>query len=96
VSTTANFTSGYNVLRNPTLTCSAAIRLSQPDCYVNPSTTTDMAVRWSGVKDLSLTLVARNISNKKPVLDANARPVNFTFHPFQGVYYSFGVSYRFK
>ncbi|MBL8512668.1 MAG: TonB-dependent receptor, partial [Betaproteobacteria bacterium] len=96
VSATANYSGGYNVLRNPTLTCSAAIRLSQPDCYVDPSTTTDMAVRWTGIKDLALTFVARNIFNKKPVLDANARPANFTFHPFQGIYYTMGVSYRFK
>ena len=96
VSATGNFTSGYNVLRDPTLTCSAAIKASQPDCYVDPSTTTDLAVRWTGIKDLSLTLVARNVFNKKPVLDANARPLNFTFHPFQGTYYSVGASYRFK
>jgi iron complex outermembrane receptor protein len=96
VGATGNFSGGYNVLRDPSLTCSAAIRQSQPDCFVDPSTTTDLSMRWTGIKDLSLTLVARNIFNKKPVLDANARPANFTFHPFQGTYYTVGVSYRFK
>ncbi|MBL8513824.1 MAG: TonB-dependent receptor, partial [Betaproteobacteria bacterium] len=96
VSATANFSGGYNVLREPLLTCSAAIRASQPDCFVDPSTTTDMAVAWTGIRGLTLTLVARNITNKKPVLDSNARPANFTFHPFQGTYYTVGANYRFR
>jgi iron complex outermembrane receptor protein len=95
-SVTANFSGGYNVLRDPTLTCSAAIRQSQPDCFVNPSTTTDVALRWSGIRNLTLNLIARNVSNKKPVLDANARPANFTFHPFQGTYYTLGLNYKFR
>ncbi|MBL8514376.1 MAG: TonB-dependent receptor, partial [Betaproteobacteria bacterium] len=96
VAATGNFTSGYNVLRTPGLTCSAAIRQSQPDCYVDPSTTTDLSLRWNGIKDLALTLVARNVFNKKPVLDANARPLNFVFHPYQGTYYTVAATYRFK
>jgi iron complex outermembrane receptor protein len=94
--TAVNYNSGYNVLRDPTLTCSAAIRAVQPDCYVDPSTTTDVSVRWTGIKNLTLSMIVRNVANRKPVLDANARPLNFTFHPFQGQYMTVAATYRFK
>ena len=93
---TANFNKGYHVLRDPSLTCSAAIRAVQPTCEVNSNTTVDLAVLYSGIKNLTLNIIVRNIFDQNPPLDANARPLNFTYHPFQSVYYTVGGTYRFK
>lgn len=91
-----NFNKGYHVLRDPSRTCSAAIKAIQPDCEVHSNTTADFSLLYSGFKNLTLSFVARNIFDQKPPLDANARPLNFTYHPFQSVYYTFGGTYRFK
>jgi iron complex outermembrane recepter protein len=91
-----NYNKGYNVLRDPTLTCSAAIRAVQANCTVASNTTFDFALEWKGIKNLTLSFIARNIGDQTPPLDANARPVNFTYHPFQSVYYTIGGTYRFK
>lgn len=93
---TTNYNAGYNVLRDPTLTCSAAIRAVQPSCKVASNTTYDIAVQWTGVKNLVVNFVAQNITDKKAPLDANARPVNFTYHPFRSVYYVAGFTYKFR
>ena len=91
-----NFNKGYHVLRDPGLTCSAAIRAVQPSCEVNSNTTADVSFRYTGFKNLTLDFIARNIFDKRPPLDANARPLNFTYHPFQSVFYTVGGTYRFK
>ena len=93
---TGNYSKGYKVLRNPALTCSAAIRAVQSTCEVNSNTTADFSLRYSGFKNLTLSFIARNIFDKRPPVDANARPLNFTYHPFQSVYYTVGGTYRFK
>ena len=93
---TGNFNKGYHVLRDPGLTCSAAIRAVQPTCEVNSSSTADFSISYTGFKNLTLGFIARNLFDKKPPLDANARPLNFTYHPFQSVYYTIGGTYRFK
>jgi iron complex outermembrane recepter protein len=93
---TTNYNKGYKVLRDPTLTCSAAIRAVQPTCEVSSNTTYDFSLEWNGIKNLSLSFIARNIFDKQPPLDANARPLNATYHPFQSVYYTVGGTYRFK
>ena len=92
----ANFNKGYRTLRDPSLTCSAAIRAVQPECEVNSNTTVDFSMRYTGIKNLSLDLIVRNIFDQNPPLDPNARPLNFTYHPFQSVYYTVGGTYRFK
>ena len=91
-----NFNKGYHVLRDPRLTCSAGIRAIQPTCEVNSNTTADFSMRYNGIKNLTLDLIVRNIFDKRPPLDANARPLNFTYHPFQSVVYTVGGTYRFK
>lgn len=91
-----NYNKGYKTLRDPTLTCSAAIRAVQPSCEVASNTTYDFSLEWKGIKNLTLAFVARNIGDQKPPLDANARPLNFTYHPFQSVYYTLGATYKFK
>jgi iron complex outermembrane recepter protein len=95
-SMTWNYNKGYKVLRDPTLTCSAAIRAVQPTCEVASNTTADFALTWSGIKNLELAFIARNIFDKQPPIDANARPLNYTYHPFQSVYYTVGAKYKFK
>lgn len=87
---------GHHVLRDPSLTCPAAIRAVQSTCEVNSNPTMDVSLLYTGIKKLSLCLVARNILVRKPPLDASARPVNFTFHPFQGAYCTESGIYRFK
>lgn len=93
---TGNFNKGYHVLRDPGLTCSAAIRAVQPTCEVSSNSTADFSISYTGFKNLTLGFIARNLFDKKPPLDANARPLNFTYHPFQSVYYTIGGTYRFK
>ncbi len=92
----ANFNKGYSVLRDPGLTCSTAIRNSQPDCVVHSNTTADLSLQYNGIKKLTLNFIAQNLFDRKPPLDANARPVNFTYHPFRSIYYTISGVYRFK
>jgi iron complex outermembrane recepter protein len=92
----ANFNKGYSVLRDPNLTCSTAIRNSQPSCIVHSNVTADLSVQYTGIKKLTLNFVAQNLFDRKPPLDANARPVNFTFHPFRSIYYTLAATYKFK
>jgi iron complex outermembrane recepter protein len=96
VGVTSNYNKGYKVLRDPTLTCSAAIRLSVPECTVASNTTYDFSVLWRGIKNLGLSLIVRNITDVKPPVDPNARPLNFTYHPFRGIQYTVGATYNFK
>ncbi|MBL8525311.1 MAG: TonB-dependent receptor [Betaproteobacteria bacterium] len=96
VGLTGNFNKGYSVLRDPNLTCSTAIRNSQPDCVVHSNVTADLSVQYTGIKKLTLNFVAQNLFDRKPPLDANARPVNFTYHPFRSIYYTLAATYRFK
>jgi len=91
-----NFNKGYSVLRDPTLTCSAAIRNSQPSCTVHSNATADLSVQYTGIKKLTINFVAQNLFDRKPPLDANARPVNFTYHPFASIYYTLAATYKFK
>ena len=91
-----NFNKGYHVLRDPSLTCSARITAVQPSCEVHSNNTADLSVRYSGFKNLTLDFIMRNIFDERPPLDANARPFNFTYHPFQSVVYVIGGTYRFK
>ena len=93
---TANYNKGYRTLRDPRLTCSNAIKAIQPDCEVNSNTTADLSFQYSGIKNLTLNLIVRNIFDQNPPLDPNARPLAFTYHPFQSVYYTVGGTYRFK
>jgi outer membrane receptor protein involved in Fe transport len=81
---------------DPRLACSAAIRAVQPDCEVNSNTTVDLSFRYTGIKNLTLDLIVRNLFDQNPPLDPNSRPLNFTYHPFQSVYYTVGGTYRFK
>ncbi len=93
---TANYNKGYRTVRNPNTACSAAIRAIQPACEVNSNTTADFSLLYSGIKNLTLNLIVRNIFDQNPPLDPNARPLNFTYHPFQSVVYTVGGTYRFK
>jgi iron complex outermembrane receptor protein len=91
-----NYNKGYHVLRDPSLTCSAAIKAVQPSCEVPMNLTWDASIRYTGIKKLALNLTVRNLFDRKPPLDANARPFNFTYHPYQSVYVTLGGTYTFK
>ena len=92
----ANYNKGYSVLRDPTIACAASILAIQSDCHVSANVTHDVSILYSGIKNLSLSLVVQNIGDKRPPVDANARPVNFTYHPFRSAYATFGATYKFK
>lgn len=93
---TGNFNKGYHVLRDPRLTCSNAIKAVQPTCEVNSNNTADFSLQYTGFKNLTLNFIARNFFDRKPSLDANARPFNFTYSAYQSVYYTVGGVYKFK
>lgn len=94
VGATGIYNRGYDTPRDPVRGC-ASVAPGLP-CKVAGNSTMDMSISYTGVKDLNLTLVARNILDKKPPLDALARPLNFTYHPFQSTYFTFNATYKFK
>jgi iron complex outermembrane recepter protein len=93
---TGNYTRSYYVSSDPRTPCRTASLLGpQGICVVSGNATADASVSWRGIKNLTITGVARNIFDKRPPLDPLARPVNFTFHPFQSVYFTLGATYKF-
>jgi iron complex outermembrane recepter protein len=91
-----NYTRSYYVSSDPRIPCRTASLLGpQGICVVSGNATADASVEWRGIKNLTVTGVARNIFDKRPPLDPLARPVNFTFHPFQSVYFTVQATYKF-
>ncbi len=95
VGATGIYNRGYDTPRDPTRSCAAQVQPGFP-CKVAGNATMDMSFGYTGIKNLTLSVVARNIFDKKPPLDALARPLNFTYHPFQSTYFTFGATYKFK
>jgi iron complex outermembrane recepter protein len=69
-------------------------------CSVSSWSTTDVVARYTGVKDLTLTLGVRNIDNRQPPLDQR-RETRFTFysptyHNALGRYVTLSARYDFR
>ncbi len=69
-------------------------------CKVKPWRTLDLNTVYSGIKNLTLRLVVRNVSDEKPPFDFAGGDVtagyNLGFHNPLGIYTSLSASYRFK
>lgn len=75
--------------------------LNHGDCNVAPWTTYDLGVVYSGVKNLTLGLLVRNVTDKAAPYDAfyaqTTQPgYNATFHNPLGRYFTLTASYKFK
>jgi iron complex outermembrane recepter protein len=68
-------------------------------CQIKSWATMDANVSYNGIKDLTLRLVVRNITDKKPPFDFNANTTlgyNTSFHNPLGIYPTLSASYKFK
>ncbi len=67
-------------------------------CEVPSFSTIDAGVTFTGIKDLTLTLLVRNITGKDAPFDPNQATLGFnpTFHSPQGVNYVLTAAYRFR
>jgi iron complex outermembrane receptor protein len=68
------------------------------NCEVDSWTTVDASITYTGFKNLSLSLLARNIGSREAPYDPNQTTLGFnpTFHSPQGLNYAFTASYKFK
>jgi iron complex outermembrane receptor protein len=82
--------------------CFAATNLLlDGDCHVKPWTTVDAGFSWSGLKNLTLGLQVRNVTDKAAPYEPLAAQTtqagfNSAFHNALGRYYTVNVNYRFR
>lgn len=77
-----------------------ASRLTSPDCRVKPWTTLDLGLTYTGIKNLRMGLLVRNIQNKQAPFDPDyssttSRGFNPNYHNPLGRYYTVNLSYKF-
>ena len=67
-------------------------------CEVDKWATIDLGVTYKGFKNISVSLLARNITGRDAPYDPNQINLGFnpTFHSGQGTNYAFNASYKFK
>ena len=67
-------------------------------CEVDSWTTVDASVTYTGFKNLTMSLLARNIGSRDAPYDPNQTTLGFnpTFHSPQGLNFVFTVGYKFK
>jgi iron complex outermembrane recepter protein len=67
-------------------------------CRTGEYTTFDLFVRYSGFKNMKLSMGARNIFDKYPPVDPRGltNQYNTTYHGLGGRFFSLGASYEFK
>ena len=68
------------------------------NCEVDSWRTVDASVTYTGIKNLSLSLLARNIGSRDAPYDPNQTTLGFnpTFHSPQGLNFALSASYKFK
>jgi iron complex outermembrane recepter protein len=76
-------------------------QLLDPDCRVKPWTTVDVGVTYTGVRNLSIGLLVRNVADEPAPYDANftlttQAGFNAQFHNALGRFYTVNVSYKFR
>jgi iron complex outermembrane recepter protein len=95
---TVNYTGRQSAVTNPKLSCE-----TQPDlnvvgvCEQKAWTTLNLGMEYSGLKNLTVSLVVRNIQNKRPVVDPTSQtiPGNLSWNNPYGRYFVFTVNYKF-
>ncbi len=67
-------------------------------CYVKEWSTVDIGATYSGIKNLTLSLIVRNVEGKAAPYDPNQTTAGFnsTFHNPYGRYMQGSISYRFR
>jgi iron complex outermembrane receptor protein len=79
----------------------SATQLADPDCRVKPWTTIDLGVVYTGVKNLTLGVLVRNIQDRAAPYEPGASQTtqagyNAQFHNALGRYWTATVSYKFR
>ena len=92
-----NFSSQFNCVANLGAAQVAAIPAA---CVVKGWRTIDINATYTGIKNLTLRLVVRNLTNQQPPFDFAGGDVNagynLGFHNALGIYPSISATYRFK
>jgi iron complex outermembrane receptor protein len=75
-------------------------QLIDPSCRVKPWTTWDLGFVYSGIKNLDISLLVRNVQDKTAPFDANYELTTFNgfnpvFHNALGRYFTVGLRYTF-
>lgn len=67
-------------------------------CYVRAWNTVDVGVTWKGIKNLTASVMVRNVGNIAAPYDPNQTTLGFnpSFHNPYGRYLQVGMSYKFK
>jgi iron complex outermembrane recepter protein len=99
---TWNRTGAYQRAFTPSdTTCAlSAVSIAQGLCNVRAQSTSDVVVRYTGFKDLTLTLTVNNIEDRQAPLDQR-RETRFTwfspnYHSALGRYYQLAARYTFR
>ena len=98
VSFIGNYIRGYHISPDPSVSCAQASLLgSSGICNVPARAWLDIGVRWSGIKNLTLSAVVQNIFDKSPALDPLSRPFNYTYSSpiYRSIYATVGATYKF-
>ena len=78
----------------------AAVAALPGACKVKAWRTVDINATYTGIKNLTLRMVVRNLTNEKPPFDAywgdSTTGTNLNFHNAFGIYPSLSASYTFK
>jgi iron complex outermembrane receptor protein len=79
----------------------SSTQLVDPDCRVKPWTTWDLGLVYTGVKNLTLGVLVRNVADKAAPYDplfsqTTQAGYNAVFHNALGRYWTANVSYKFK
>ena len=99
VGVSGTYVRGYHVSSDPGISCTQASLLGTAGvCNVPPRAWMDVAVRWTGIRNLTLSAVVQNLFDKNPPLDPLARPFNYTYSSplYRSIYATVGASYKFK
>jgi iron complex outermembrane recepter protein len=94
-----NYIRGYHVSGNPDTPCTRASLLGTAGiCDVPARAWADVAIEYSGIKNLKINLVVQNIFDKQPPLDPLSRPFNYTYHSplYRSVFATLGATYKFR
>jgi iron complex outermembrane receptor protein len=79
----------------------SATQLLDPDCRVKPWTTVDLGITYTGIRNLTLGILVRNVQDKPAPYEPGASLTtqagyNAQFHNALGRYWTANVSCRFK
>jgi len=94
-----NYIRGYHVSSDPRIPCRTASLLGPSGiCEVPARAWANVAVEYSGIKNLKIDLIVENIFDKQQPLDPLSRPFNYTYHSplYRSVFATLGATYKFR